>query len=96
MATRSCKITDVAHKTFLLDVTAGEVKNPELGSPGPAKLYTALDHKGAVLQRPAGAGRTFVGKQAGSPHFLMLSFKGSFKLLFLKFKWFVRTMLPLS
>lgn len=61
MATKSFKITDVARMT-LLDVTALVVKKPEL-SPSPAKLYTAWDHKGAVLQCRPFPSRTSAGRR---------------------------------
>lgn len=38
-------MVDVAH---ILDVTALEVKKPELGSARAAKPYSAWDHKGAL------------------------------------------------
>ena len=86
MATRPFKITAVAHIPLLLDVAALRVRKPELRCPSPVKLTPHWDHKGAVLWCRAAWGRTFSSKQAGSSHFLMLSFKGSFKQLFLKFK----------
>uniref|UniRef100_A0A8C4LE44 Ragulator complex protein LAMTOR5 n=1 Tax=Equus asinus asinus TaxID=83772 RepID=A0A8C4LE44_EQUAS len=46
----------------LLDVTALVVKKPDL-SPSPAKLYTAWDHKGAVLQCRPFPSRTSAGRR---------------------------------